>query len=248
MKLSNVTISSTDDTVKQECLFNLSALYPFAEWGILFSRKRIGTARYPSAYWLSVLNCLNNRHIIDGQPKINFSAHLCGAYAREFLMGDDICVQEIGKAWKMFDRVQINTIGASQPYHKIKLLKLLGKYEDKQFIIQVNSQNEGLVDYLMLNAGKNISLLYDCSGGNGKLPEEWPYPNENYKCGYAGGLTPDNIGQQLKVFEEMAPGKTSIWVDMESGIRSNDDRLFDLDKVQSVFKKCEKYAAIGGLV
>jgi phosphoribosylanthranilate isomerase len=79
-------------------------------------------------------------------------------------------------------------------------------------------------------AGVNAAPLFDLSGGAGVLPENWPVAN-GY-CGYAGGLSPENVQGQLELIEQVA-GDGPIWIDVETHVRSEDDKIFDLDKVRA---------------
>ena len=45
---------------------------------------------------------------------------------------------------------------------------------------------------------------------------------------YAGGLGPDNLEEELKRIEEVA-GDRTIWIDMETKVRSDGDRIFESD-------------------
>ena len=56
------------------------------------------------------------------------------------------------------------------------------------------------------------------------------------KVGYAGGLNPENVGEKLEYLMENVEGE--FWIDMESGVRT-DDR-FDIDKCVSVLQTCHK--------
>ena len=79
------------------------------------------------------------------------------------------------------------------------------------------------------------------SGGAGILPNAWPQARDCY-CGYAGGLSPDNIEEQLPEIEKVA-GEGPIWLDMETHVRSEDDRQFELAKVRQVLKKTDPWVA-----
>jgi len=59
-------------------------------------------------------------------------------------------------------------------------------------------------------------------------------------CGYAGGLNPDNIEQELIKIEAVV-GDAEIWIDMESGIRNKKDEL-DLEKCERVLAIAERWA------
>jgi phosphoribosylanthranilate isomerase len=46
-------------------------------------------------------------------------------------------------------------------------------------------------------------------------------------CGYAGGLSPDNVESQIKLIRKVA---SHFWIDAETGLRTNGE--FDLTKVE----------------
>ena len=52
-------------------------------------------------------------------------------------------------------------------------------------------------------------------------------------CGYAGGLGPANITQQLPLIAKAA-SEAKIWIDMERNVRNEDDSVFDFLKVNLV--------------
>ena len=237
MKLSKVTMTGADDTTKQESLFELSAKYPYAEWAILLSRNSIGRNRFPSLKWMNRLAELDNNFF---DFEMQYSGHLCGAYVNEFLMGNTDFVKEIGEIWGLFQRIQINTHGIRHEYDEMNLLNALAQYPEKEFIFQYDNSNKEILDHVVANSDTSISALFDLSHGAGVLPKEWPIPINGVKCGYAGGLSPENIEEQIKLIESKV-GDAEIWVDMETKVRSNNDMIFDLTKVESVFKTCKHY-------
>lgn len=50
--------------------------------------------------------------------------------------------------------------------------------------------------------------------------------------GYAGGIGPDTVAGIVEAIEKVNPGLAPYYIDMESGIRTND--LFDIDKCLEV--------------
>jgi hypothetical protein len=50
--------------------------------------------------------------------------------------------------------------------------------------------------------------------------------------GYAGGLGPDNLAEELRRIEEVA-GDAEVWIDMETNVRTAE--RFDLDKVRRCY-------------
>lgn len=77
-----------------------------------------------------------------------------------------------------------------------------------------------------------FSLLYDVSGGEGKLSRDsWGgIILPNHQTGYAGGLSPDNIAENLDYINKLLPADYSTWVDAEGKLKSvgpDDKKLFD---------------------
>jgi phosphoribosylanthranilate isomerase len=229
--ITKVTITGADDTCTPADLLNLSRKYPFVEWGILFGSSR-ATSRFPSLGWIDSLT-----HVKAVYPdEIQLSAHLCGKLVRSILLGSFRQEhQEIVDLMKPFSRIQLNTHGMAHSFFSSAFLKLVEM--DKQIIFQADGNNKGLIE----TAEKytlDYGVLFDKSGGRGTLPSKWPDLIQNVYCGYAGGLSPDNLEAQIERIEQKA-GDTPIWIDMETHVRSLNDKLFDLAKVE----KCLRIAS-----
>jgi hypothetical protein len=231
MKLLGVTITGADDGINPLDILQLAAKYPFVEWAILFSKAKQGQARYPSPEWIQDL--IEK----DAEYSALFSAHLCGKWVRQVCKGDwsFLSDAEFPCDLKFFDRVQLN-------FHcYVKRIKdqeafvkpLLDFPVAMQFIFQLNNLNSPLLDYAV-SEGLDAVPFFDLSGGAGKLPENWPKTEK--MCGYAGGLSPENLEEQLRIIDEQAEGE--VWVDTESGVRT--DNQFDLDKVNRFLEIAEK--------
>ena len=87
-----------------------------------------------------------------------------------------------------------------------------------EFILQCNVHTKPLWKRLCEGAGRNgnhdggvssseqvppsnLSLLYDESMGLGVACEAWRPPIEGVPCGYAGGLAPENIKEQVRAYK-----------------------------------------------
>ena len=108
-----------------------------------------------------------------------------------------------------------------------------------EFILQRNRETRALWERLEQQPPPNLSFLFDESMGLGTIAAAWPAPPDGQRFGYAGGLSPLNISEQLQLMAEVAAGCT-FWVDMESGVRSQrsdgtDD--FDINKVGRVIDR-----------
>jgi phosphoribosylanthranilate isomerase len=116
-------------------------------------------------------------------------------------------------------------------------------------ILQCHDESFPVVDAFIESLGKNCGrthVLFDASRGKGVLPKEWPSPwrATGRQClyGYAGGLGPNNLASALPAIKAAAQrnGKTPYWIDMESGVRT--DNAFDFDKVRHVISVARSFA------
>jgi hypothetical protein len=236
MNLIYVTLTGADDTVDPYKLVELSVKYPFAEWAILFSQKKTGSSRYPTNDWLDELI-----NVSSDCPDMNFSAHLCGKWVDDVMAGDFTFLKFT--KWKQrFKRIQLN-MGKDRLQQAMTckpLLSAVKKALNHQVILGGNYKYITVNgDFFFDNA---LYPLFDASGGRGVETKEWPKPftstsGATMLHGYAGGLGPDNIVNELKRIEEVA-GETYIWADMETKIRSiiSGKDCFDLKKCEEVLQ------------
>lgn len=231
--ITKVTITGADNSINPVDLLVLSYKYPFVEWGILVSKNNYGTNRFPSIEWLYTLENAKNFY-----PSMKLSCHICGKYVRDLCSGSASTIEDLWEFWYMFDRIQLNFHNIS---HKVNedFIDLLSEHMDKEFIFQFDDVNNQIINAVH-EAGINCSALFDTSGGNGILPTEWPDHLGKIKCGYAGGLSPDNLKEQIRLIGLKTRG-FKIWIDMESHVRSNNDYQFDLKKVEECLKIAEKF-------
>jgi len=227
MKLRYVTITGADDSCRPEDLVALSSDWPFLEFGILLSASAMGGPRFPSAIWL--------RKFVDvWRPDVRVSCHLCGRWLRNLLSGGDTAFMgSVGRlVWELFSRLQLNF--HARP-HRVEWEAFLGATDAlrafglSQFIFQFDAVNDGLLD--AARAHLDAVPLFDRSGGAGIVPESWPEPLPGVLCGYAGGLGPQNVRDELSRIEASV-GDVAIWIDAETRLRSDDDLKFDLQKVR----------------
>ena len=113
--------------------------------------------------------------------------------------------------------------------------------QHKQFIFQLDDVNNDILN-VASEHGVDAVGLFDTSGGIGRLPDHWPHSNNRY-CGYAGGLGPENLEEQLVKISE-ACGDMPIWIDAETKLRSDDDHQFMLDKVERFLEIAEPYVQV----
>lgn len=221
--LNRVTLTGADDSIYLAALVDLSDEFPFVEWGILVSQSQMGRPRFPSLGWISQLN-----DVLTAHPSMIVSLHVCGRWVREICKGNwSPFVSSVGPIVDVARRVQLNfhayahLLSPGFTAEAIRAAEVPGW----QIIFQCDAVN----DHLASNAyddGLDAVPLYDRSGGAGIVPGEWPVAMTGIYSGYAGGLGPDNLCNQIPKIEAAARGPH--WIDMETKIRSPDDRQFDL--------------------
>jgi len=239
--LNKVTVTGADDSVDINKMFEIQEKYPFVEWGILLSEKyslKDGVGRFPSKKWLQEL--INTNSI--SRTKLNLSGHICGKWVTKTLLGEFPRLDTIhGNFQDYFSRFQLNT---HAEYHNVDFEKLgiiLNTLQSKfqGVIFQLDGVNDIMIPMWKRNY-RNISGLFDLSHGAGILPSEWPKPIPGMYCGYAGGLSPENVVKQMEKIL-VVNGDNDMWIDAETQLRSTDNRVFDLDKAVQFLENSKPY-------
>ncbi len=206
MKPEFITFTGADNWTDVDGMRALSKRYPI-EWGILFSPKRQGNdPRYPDGQAMSRLIWSDLR----------LSAHLCGAYSESVMAGESIIDIPVDLGY--FQRIQVNH-AAPVPARIIQFRNGWGRM---RCIAQSRTD--------AFPTDTSVDWLFDRSAGSGIVPTAWPpHPGGRRLLGYAGGIGPDTIASVMSALKQMTG---PYWIDMESGVRT-DDR-FDLDKCRQV--------------
>lgn len=228
MKLQYVSVTGADEAVDLKALNALAGQYPFAEFALLWLPEQAGQPRCPSAAWIQ-----NFAANFTGAHK---ALHLCGSAFLAFANGDEAIIDLM----RGFYRIQLNLeFGAVKGrYDEQALIERVKSLPQWQFIFQYTPVSAKLLSQLA--SIKNHAILFDQSAGRGISPQSWPVPLLGHFCGYAGGLNPGNLQHNLDLIADAAGGE-EIWIDMETGVRTDD--CFDLNKVRLVFEISAPYVA-----
>lgn len=208
--IKKITFSGIDNQVKVKELAELQRDYPFVEFGFLLSETHTNkrtNARYPDMVLLKGAK----------RAGLNLSLHLCGKLARDIVRHNDWepARKLAGEYWTLFKRLQLNVAGERKFSHEVTFPA------DKEIIIQCGESMELFKAY----EGKgNIVPFLDRSGGRGIVEQDWG-PGSGPWCGYAGGISEENVAHVIQKINEARSG--DYWVDMESAIRTRD--RFDVD-------------------
>lgn len=218
-----VSFIGIDKKTDIDRLLKIAEKYPEVEFGFLCSDSVTGTNqnnRYPP---LILLQQLKNKN-----KNINLSLHVCGRLARTVCQTGnfDEVKKFVGAYFDMFDRIQLNVVGS-------RFKELITDTCGKQIVIQTNlsepKSKETYEKFIAANID-NIVFLSDNSGG---IDVDFDYFEGLDYQGFAGGLNPENILERKEEIDIL--WEKDYWLDMESGVRTDD--WFDLDKVEDICKK-----------
>ncbi len=240
--LDTVTLTGADDTVKDpKDLIALSRQFSFAEWGILVG-SRSGVSRFPSGEWCERLTSARQACL---DAPIKLSLHVCGRLLRDVIYNGHL---SNGGALNLrhFGRMQLNfhgeTIAETDAGRERVLASIKNVYDVvgiPEVIVQLDGVNDWVLDGLLFRSVK-ASGLYDRSHGTGLKPDQWPAANRDWKVGYAGGIGPETVVDDVRAILAVAGGKP-VWIDMESRLYTNGQ--FDLEKCRLVLEACREFVA-----
>lgn len=228
MKLRHITFTGVDEKTDINRLKEIIKKYPIAEFGVL-----------TSYHWQENGNRYPNPHLFEKLVNItpHLSLHLCGKIAHDAAYGLWPRINEhVEFCAPIFRRIQLNIAERTDnPIHCYS-----APFGHQELIIQARDAKNCSVyartrAYYADTRNNFISMLLDASGGRGVDTPLEVFQSRN-KIGYAGGFNPDNVADKLSFLMEHVKNG-SFWIDMESGVRTND--WFDLDKVEKVLEICE---------
>jgi hypothetical protein len=218
--LTLVTLTGADRHTDPRALATLSARFPFVEWAVLSSAER-REARYPDESWMAAfLAACAGTHV---------AVHLCDAHVDAFVAGDTA----IRARAAAFGRVQLNFSQRATPKSPDVLRDAIAAFAGR-VILQHNADNAALIDALSRD-GIDFDVLFDASSGKGLRPESWPAPLPRVRCGYAGGLGPANVADELPRIAAAA-GDREFWIDMASSLREPGTGAFSVDACERVLE------------
>lgn len=202
------------------------AHYDTIEWAILLFPEKEGTPRNPTY--------AKRMEIVEEVTPQWTAAHLCGELVfREILAGDKSRLTELA----IYNRLQLN-INARKPiFTDDEILRIYHTLHDQNanIIVQYHADSAAVIKRYceQIPSYRAPDALFDTSKGKGIVPSEWPSPLYGMYCGYAGGISPDNVAQVRADVEKKTQGMP-YWLDMETGVRTNNE--FDVDKCWKVME------------
>ena len=234
--LNRVAIAGADEAVEPEALAELSEEFPFVEWSILFDGEAKPLKRFPSENWMERLAEISRKR----KTPLNLSLHLCRRAVGELILGNLEWFYAHKDLLQSFQRIQLNVTYKRYESELPSLAKRVRRLPPMQVVVQLNGKeiNQNVGETLF-SQGIDTVYLFDQSGGAGKTVENWLppviHPGGTTLCGYAGGLNPENLRENLDKIAIVCGG-VPFWADLESGVRNASDDSFNLLRVRQVLE------------
>jgi hypothetical protein len=193
-------------------------------FGALYSEGRAGKyPRYPSI-------SLIGQFLQKMSPIRKTSIHLCGMEAIASALSFD---KKITSICDMANYIQLN-LSLKDFNDQEKLARDIILFSEKSGKIVILQENKSKEEFnhmvrLFSTPRSRLLFLHDTSLGSGNVIEHFPLSDE--MVGYSGGISQDNVVDIISKIDD----KQAYYLDMESGIRTND--VLDFDKCKEIWKK-----------
>lgn len=224
MYLKFVTCSGANETTNIDALFALYHDFPCIEFGIQVSGKKCNFDSDRFA-WLQKLR----QQMLSCKEALPLALHLNQDWVSGFCAGD--LAPELRELlsfgdWNgepLFKRVQLNfKIGREKKPNIASLEKSMADFPYVRFILSYNDANAALITELYHRQKVVFDCLFDESFGEGVLPEKRHAPVfGDVIQGYAGGLSSENVAQELDKIADILPLTAPCFIDAEGKLKGD---------------------------
>lgn len=225
-----------DETIK------LLEISPLAELGIQ-AHPTAMTAGMPRNKWMNkLLNAVQN---LEKQP--NLALHVNYDWCTSIITNGRIPTEI--ENWMgrkntktnipLIQRIQLNIGDNTGNINENEIIKVLNRFPNCEFIFAFNNNVKNQIDALKKHTTK-FKLLFDQSYGAGKQPDHWAPPiYDDIQFGYAGGLSPENVANNMDKISNILPEKYETWIDAEGQLRRNN--TFDIELARNYLLNALKW-------
>ncbi len=232
-----ITLTGADERTRLLDIAKLIDEDARTEVAFLYTFDPEGRNRYPSLNWI-----LSSAQRLGGIINTErLAVHVCGKRALGQLQVG-VLDQILGRGARLDAR-----IGRLQINGEIDAASLAFICREYPWLQIITQEGKIVGEWPNGRPGNHI-VLVDGSGGQGILPSKWVRPTEYRPVGFAGGLSKNNLREELPKI--MAVSRNIDWIDMESSLRSKD--WFDyniametIGKFQCIVDGIESYLALG---
>jgi hypothetical protein len=256
MKLRKVTFTGMGGEFNVNDQFSMMQLvkdHPYLEFGMLAHPKYScyrGSPEVPTIASIHSLITLFNVNWFakENNLKLNMALHVCSLWSEDMVRGGTDFIHIYKRVLPYAQRIQLNIknidLDPAKAVNFAGTLKACG-LQDKEIIFQVFDHNVPFAERLR-DCGIKTSVLFDESRGLGVLPDQRRAPLIGFSCGYAGGLGPQNLTEELQKIKDNTPADYETWIDMQRHVRTKTAEgpevgYFDVEKVKACLELAKPY-------
>ncbi len=216
-----MTVSDPREDISVESLLNIAEKYPLVEFGIQAHPYAMSRGQARNIWFDKIVKTFQN---MPKQP--NLALHInydwCNYICTGIIPHELDWWLRVPNAYTdlpVIHRIQLNIGDFAYDFDAKKLAYLIAAHPNQEFILPFNNGTKYKAEKLK-QTGAKFSLLFDDSYGAGITPNKWNAPvYEDIPHGYAGGLGPDNIAQNLDKINSVLPENYETWIDAEEKLR-----------------------------
>lgn len=243
MQLRYITCSGANENTPTDKLINLAKQSKLVELGIVANSSNIkkGTPFYD---WFDKLLDLSNN------TDMNLALHIGGDWCTDLCEGKIpteiqkwMTVRNKKSNMPAIRRWQLNISNSMNLSKTSALQKIIKDNPDKEFIFSFN-RGPIIMEFInkLYKSGEKFSLLYDSSYGMGRHPQYWEGPYyAGREHGYAGGLSSDNVYENLTQISYVVPDTYHTWIDAEYRLKTPGTTRFNLETAQEYVANALKW-------
>lgn len=245
MNLKYITCSDPRETVNLDDLKRLTQLSPKVEIGMQShpSAMKQGMDRY--AWFNEFISWAQNQIMpVNIAMHVNYQwcdAICSGNIPTEIARWMDLRNKNSGAP--VIKRWQLNVGDGTFNFNADRVAKLIDTFPENEFIFPYNAGVAQKID-LLRHTGANFSLLYDSSYGYGICPDKWNAPvYKDVPMGYAGGLSSENVSENLNKISGVVPENYTTWIDAEGRLMQPYERTWDMERVRGYIQNALNWDA-----
>ena len=242
MKLRYITCSDPRENLAPVSLMRLLNISPLAE---------IGVQAHPSAMMRGRPRYIWFRQLLDAaklsNTPVNIALHI------NYKWCDEICSGNIPGEIKCFlsqkhsfthqplvSRIQLNIGDYTNNFDAEKLAHVISNWKKFEVILPFNKNTKPQIEELRKTRAQ-FSLLFDGSYGAGVSPNAWNAPvYDNVVFGYAGGISPTNVCENLDKIARVLPADYETWIDAEGRLRDRTGAM-DIERAKNYLVNAIKW-------
>ena len=221
MKLRYITCSDPRENLPTASVIDLLKLSPLAELGVQAHPSAMAQGKPRNIWFNELLDAVKS-----SKTPLNIALHVNYGWCDEICLGH--VPDEIQQFLKhqhpktnepLIRRIQLNIGDCTYVFDAKRLATLIKTWDKYEVILPFNQNIKQKIEQLKARGAK-FNLLFDASYGAGIAPTNWQVPvYKDIQFGYAGGLSPENVADNLAKIDTVLPDGYETWIDAEGRLR-----------------------------